>query len=72
MLLETWYDGLAATQGSAERRAYWSDLLAIRAADGQLVPAASYWLAPFVGMLAWPWVFLLLDDARARLRVRDA
>ena len=47
-------------------------LLAIRAADGQLVPAASYWLAPFVGMLAWPWVFLLLDDARARLRVRDA
>ena len=47
-------------------------LLAIRAADGQLVPAASYWLAPFVGMLAWPWVFLLLDDARARMRVRDA
>jgi len=30
VLFETWYDGLAATQGSPEQRRYWSDLLAIR------------------------------------------
>jgi len=30
VLFETWYDGLAATQNSAEQRRYWADLLAIR------------------------------------------
>jgi isoleucyl-tRNA synthetase len=30
VLLETWYDGLAATQGSPEQRRWWGDLLAIR------------------------------------------
>jgi len=30
VLLETWYDGLAATQASLEQRRWWSDLLAIR------------------------------------------
>ena len=30
VLFETWYDGLANTQGSAEQRRYWSDLLAMR------------------------------------------
>ena len=30
VLFETWYEGLAATQGSPEQRRYWSDLLAIR------------------------------------------
>jgi isoleucyl-tRNA synthetase len=30
VMFETWYDGLEASQGSAERRAYWSDLLKIR------------------------------------------
>ncbi|MFC5526433.1 isoleucine--tRNA ligase [Rhodanobacter ginsengisoli] len=30
VLFETWYDGLAATQGSPEQRRYWADLLAIR------------------------------------------
>ncbi len=30
VLFETWYDGLAATQGSPEQRRYWGDLLAIR------------------------------------------
>jgi isoleucyl-tRNA synthetase len=30
VLLETWYDQLEAAQGSAEQRAFWSDLLAIR------------------------------------------
>ncbi|WP_430389181.1 isoleucine--tRNA ligase [Dyella sp. 20L07] len=30
VLFETWYEGLAATQGAPEQRRYWSDLLAIR------------------------------------------
>jgi len=30
VLLETWYDGLAATQASLEQHRWWSDLLAIR------------------------------------------
>ena len=46
-------------------------LLAIRAVAGFTAAPPSYWLAPLVGMLAWPWVFLLLDDARARLRARE-
>lgn len=47
-------------------------LLAVRAAAGLAGAPPSYWLAPLVGMLAWPWVFLLLDDARARLRARES
>jgi len=30
VLFETWYDGLAATQGSSEQRRWWADLLTIR------------------------------------------
>jgi isoleucyl-tRNA synthetase len=30
VLFETWYEGLAATQGSPEQRRWWGDLLAIR------------------------------------------
>src|SRR6202008_2920575 len=30
VLFETWYDGLANTQGSPAQRRYWSELLAIR------------------------------------------
>ncbi|MEO6799267.1 MAG: isoleucine--tRNA ligase [Rhodanobacter sp.] len=30
VLFETWYDGLAACQGSPEQRRYWADLLTIR------------------------------------------
>jgi rod shape-determining protein MreD len=47
-------------------------LLAVRAVSGVAPPPPSFWLAPVVGMLAWPWVFLLLDDARARVRARES
>lgn len=47
-------------------------LLAVRAVAGLGGAPPSYWLAPLVGALAWPWVFLLLDDARARLRARES
>ena len=46
--------------------------LAERAVAGLGGAPPSYWLAPLVGALAWPWVFLLLDDARARLRARES
>jgi isoleucyl-tRNA synthetase len=37
VLFETWYEGLATTQGSPERRAWWGDLLAIRAGASRLL-----------------------------------
>ncbi|GAA0705557.1 isoleucine--tRNA ligase [Dokdonella soli] len=37
VLFETWYDGLAATQGSPEQRKFWADLLTIRAAASRLL-----------------------------------
>ena len=39
---------------------------------GDPVPPLNFWYAPVAGMLAWPWVFLLFDDLRARLRAREA
>jgi len=37
---------------------------------GDPLPSASYWLAPLVGTLLWPWVFLLLDRYRSLARHR--
>ena len=47
-------------------------LLMIRACAGEPTPPPTFWLEPPAGMLAWPWVFLLLDDLRARLRVHES
>ena len=46
-------------------------LLLIRLFAGDPRPPASFWLAPFTGMIAWPFVFLLIDDVRARLRAKE-
>jgi len=35
---------------------------------GDRWPAWQWWLAPLVGMLLWPWLFLLLDALRQRER----
>jgi rod shape-determining protein MreD len=43
-----------------------------RTFTGDPLPPLSFWYAPVAGMLAWPWVFLLFDDLRARLRVHEA
>lgn len=43
-----------------------------RTFTGDPLPPLSFWYAPVAGMLAWPWVFLLLDDLRARQRVHEA
>jgi len=47
-------------------------LLMAHAFAGDPLPPPSFWLAPLAGTLAWPWIFLLLDDLRARLRTHDA
>jgi rod shape-determining protein MreD len=47
-------------------------VIMIRGFSGDPMPSPVFWLSPLVGMLMWPFVFLLLDDLRARLRVGDA
>lgn len=44
----------------------------IRSVEAAVVPAVDSVLAAVVAMLLWPWLFLLLDDLRARLRRRAA
>lgn len=45
-------------------------LLIVRMLAGASVPPASWWISPFVGAALWPFLFLLLDDLRARLRIQ--
>ncbi len=37
---------------------------------GQGWPAVASWLSPLLGLLLWPWLFLLLDAMRLRRRER--
>lgn len=43
-------------------------LLWIAILMGEPSPTWHFWLAPMVGMLLWPWLFLLLDRVRFRMR----
>ena len=45
-------------------------LLIVRVLAGGTLPPASWWISPFVGVALWPFLFLLLDDLRARLRIQ--
>ncbi len=45
-------------------------LLIVRVLAGASMPPASWWISPFVGAALWPFLFLLLDDLRARLRIQ--
>jgi len=47
-------------------------LLLVRLFADDPRPPSSFWLAPFTGTIAWPFVFLLIDDVRARLRAKEA
>jgi rod shape-determining protein MreD len=44
----------------------------VRGFSGDPIPGLGFWFAPLFGMLAWPFVFLLLDDVRARVRARES
>ncbi len=46
-------------------------MLMVRGFAGESMPSASFWIAPVLGMLAWPLLFLLFDDLRARLRTSE-
>jgi len=45
-------------------------LLWIISLRGDPLPSLVFWLPPIVGTLLWPWLFLLLDSFRARIRRR--
>jgi rod shape-determining protein MreD len=45
--------------------------LMVRGFSGEAMPTSTFWIAPAIGMLMWPLVFLLLDDLRLRLRGGD-
>jgi cell shape-determining protein MreD len=40
--------------------------------EGDALPPASFWLAPLISTLLWPWVFLLLDRYRSLARHHKA
>lgn len=43
-------------------------LIWITALLGEPLPTWKYWLPTIIGMILWPWLFLLLDRLRAMLR----
>ena len=45
-------------------------LLVVRAFAGESTPPALWWASPFISAALWPFLFLLLDDLRARLRIQ--
>ena len=45
-------------------------LLWIVSLRGEPLPSPLYWVAPLVGTAIWPWLFLLLDRFRGRMRQR--
>ena len=45
-------------------------LLWIISLKGDALPAATFWLAPLVSTVLWPWVFLLMDRYRSLARHR--
>ncbi len=42
----------------------------IMGALGQPVPTLSFWISPLVGMLLWPWIYIILRDLRRKFQVR--
>ena len=45
-------------------------LTIVRVFAGDALPPPAWWISPFVGAALWPFLFLLLDDLRMRLRLQ--
>jgi rod shape-determining protein MreD len=45
---------------------------ALRSFAGATAIDWQFWIAPIVGAMLWPWLFLLLDDLRRRSRPRES
>lgn len=45
--------------------------MAIRLASGDGLAPWGTWVSPLVGFALWPWLFLVLDEVRLRLRERE-
>jgi len=45
-------------------------LLVVRVLSGAPMPPVEWWIVPLVGAALWPFLFLLLDDLRMRLRLQ--
>ena len=41
----------------------------VMGAVGRPTPPLSYWAPPLIGMLLWPWIFIILRDLRRRFKV---
>lgn len=50
--------------GTERVLSYW-----VMGAAHQTQPGSEYWIQPLVGMLLWPWVYIILRDIRRRFRV---
>ena len=42
--------------------------LMVRGFSGEAMPQPAFWIAPWIGALAWPLLFLLFDALRSRAR----
>lgn len=47
-------------------------VMMVRGFSSAPMPSSLFWLSPLVGMMIWPFLFILLDDLRGRLRARES
>lgn len=45
--------------------------LMVRGFSGEAMPPPTFWIAPLTGTLAWPLLYVLLDNLRLRQRAAD-
>lgn len=44
-------------------------VLWVMGATSQHVPSLTFWISPIVGMLLWPWLFIILRDLQRKFQV---